>query len=405
MASTHSIKLKFDGVDSTGRAVTSVKRRIGEVRQAVTGVPAQILGLAGIGGFGLMLSGLVDVNAEMQTLKSSLKTVTGSTAAAKQAFDTIEQFALTTPYELNEVVESFIKLKSLGLDPSERALRSYGNTASAMGKSLNQMIEAVADASTGEFERLKEFGIRASKQGDQVAFTFQGITTTVANNADAIQGYLLGIGENQFGSAMSDQMKNLTPALSNLRAAIKGLQVDIGEAGLNDAIVALTHSMTDFINGFDEQQIQQFTRATINGFADLLEGVDAVTSTISKMPYLAEMGLVGYMLFGKKGLAVAAAGSWYMDSLGKEIGRAWEEFNPSQVVPGSGGFGGDFNVNPLPGYQLGDFNDKLIGRGKGFDAWKQAIREAQNPKIDETNSLLRDIADSLRNQSAVAVAG
>jgi hypothetical protein len=38
-----------------------------------------------------------------------------------------------------------------------------------MGKDMMQMIEAVADASTGEFERLKEFGIKASKQGDQVA--------------------------------------------------------------------------------------------------------------------------------------------------------------------------------------------------------------------------------------------
>ena len=30
-----------------------------------------------------------------------------------------------------------------------------------MGKDITQMIEAVADAATGEFERLKEFGIKA----------------------------------------------------------------------------------------------------------------------------------------------------------------------------------------------------------------------------------------------------
>ena len=48
---------------------------------------------------------------------------------------------------------------------------AYGDTASAMGKSLDDMVEAVADAATGEFERLKEFGIRASKNGDRVSFT------------------------------------------------------------------------------------------------------------------------------------------------------------------------------------------------------------------------------------------
>jgi uncharacterized membrane protein YqgA involved in biofilm formation len=47
-----------------------------------------------------------------------------------------------------QFINAFIKLKALGLQPSKEALTSYGNTATAMGKSLDQMIEAVADAST-----------------------------------------------------------------------------------------------------------------------------------------------------------------------------------------------------------------------------------------------------------------
>ena len=34
-------------------------------------------------------------------------------------------------------------------------IKSYGDTSAALGKDLSQMIEAVADAATGEFERLK----------------------------------------------------------------------------------------------------------------------------------------------------------------------------------------------------------------------------------------------------------
>jgi hypothetical protein len=36
------------------------------------------------------------------------------------------------------------------------------------------------DASSGEFERLKEFGISASKSGDQVRLNFKGVNTTAA---------------------------------------------------------------------------------------------------------------------------------------------------------------------------------------------------------------------------------
>jgi phosphotransacetylase len=60
-----------------------------------------------------------------------------------------------TPFSLSKAFKGFIKLKALGLQPSEAAMLSYGNTASAMGENLNQMVEAVADAATGEFERLR----------------------------------------------------------------------------------------------------------------------------------------------------------------------------------------------------------------------------------------------------------
>ena len=113
---------------------------------------------AGLGA-GALVSQLVSVQREFDKINSSLVTVVGSTEGAKAAFAGIAAFASKTPYSLQEVSNAFIKLKALGLQPTERALTSFGNTASAMGKSLNQMIEAVADAGTGEFERLKEFGI------------------------------------------------------------------------------------------------------------------------------------------------------------------------------------------------------------------------------------------------------
>jgi len=159
---------------------------------------------------------IIEASAEFQRLEASLVTVTGSAEKAESAFKIIKDFAATTPYALTEVTDSFIKMKSLGLDPSMEALRSYGNTASSMGKSLNQMIEAVADASTGEFERLKEFGIKSRKEGDNVTFTFNNTTTTIKNSAEAIQKYLKNIGDTKFAGGMERQMETLGGKLSNL---------------------------------------------------------------------------------------------------------------------------------------------------------------------------------------------
>ena len=197
------------------------------------------------------MSKLVQTARQTDILTASLKTMTGSSENAAMAFSELQKFAAQTPYTLDQSVQAFTKLVSLGLNPSQKAIESYGNTASAMGKDLTQMIEAVADATTGEFERLKEFGIKAKQQGDQVSFTFQGVTTTVGKNAAEIEGYLQGLGNNQFAGAMANRMATLDGALSNLQDSWDGLFRAISSAGTGEAIaeqVRVASSALDDLN-------------------------------------------------------------------------------------------------------------------------------------------------------------
>ena len=55
---------------------------------------------------------------------------------------------------------------------------------------IQKTAEAILEAQTGEFERLKEFGIKASKQGDDIKFTFKGVETKVKDSSTAITAYL-----------------------------------------------------------------------------------------------------------------------------------------------------------------------------------------------------------------------
>ena len=205
--------------------------------------------LLGIGGLA------VKAAADFEVLGTSLTTAfNGNEQAAKAAQRQIETFAGKTPFQLEEVTSAFIKLKNLGLDPSERALTSYGNTAAAMGKSLDQVIEAVADAATGEFERLKEFGIKAKQQGDQVRFTFRGVETTVRKDAQSIQQFLLNIGETDFAGGIERQAETFNGRLSTLRDNASLLAAEFGNViieGLNPLIDALGDAAQDF-RGLDD---------------------------------------------------------------------------------------------------------------------------------------------------------
>jgi hypothetical protein len=205
-------KLRAD-MDAARRVVDStskdMQRSLDEVKKLFGGIFAGVSAVA-------FVSKLTEVQRQFDVLNSSLVTVTGSSAAAAREFAWLKDFAATTPFQLNEVTQAFIKMKALGLDASRGALVSYGNTASAMGKSLNQMIEAVADAATGEFERLKEFGIKAKSEGDRVTFTFRGVATEVGKNAAEIAAYLRALGEDQFAGAMALRAATLDGAISNL---------------------------------------------------------------------------------------------------------------------------------------------------------------------------------------------
>ena len=193
---------------------------------------------------GAALNKLVAVSRSTDILNASILTMTGSSAKAALAFKEIEKFARDTPYALDQSVTAFTKLVSLGLTPSQKALQSYGNTAAAMGKDLNQMIEAVADATTLEFERLKEFGIKSKQEGDKVSFTFQGVTTTVGKSAAEIEGYLMALGENQFAGAMANRMATLDGALSNLEDSWDGLFRAVSSQGASGVIEDQVRSAT-----------------------------------------------------------------------------------------------------------------------------------------------------------------
>lgn len=235
---TREVKSANDEIGKLGKTGQKTSRDLNSANDSVmkstknlSGAYKALGGVIAALGIGALATSFKNTVTETERLKGSLVTMTGSTENAAFAFDELLDFASTTPFTLNQSVNAFTKLTSMGLDPSERALKSYGNTAAAMGKDMTQMIEAVADASTGEFERLKEFGIKASSEADRVSFTFQGMTTTVGKNAEEIQEYLLSIGEVNFGGAMEDQMKRLPGLLSNLSDQVTKLFIKIGDSG------------------------------------------------------------------------------------------------------------------------------------------------------------------------------
>lgn len=305
---SREVKTATSDLNNLSRASGDAERSASKLSSA-----AKLFGgaLAAAGIFGLAAN-VAKASAEFQSLNASLKVATGSAAAATAAFNEIKKFAVETPYQLNQVVEGFLKLKNLGLDPSMASLRSYGNTAASMGKSLNQMIEAVADASTMEFERLKEFGIKAKQQKDTVTFTFQGVATTVKKNSEEIQQYLINIGNTQFAGAMDEQMKTLNGQFSNLKDSIDNFYVTLGNAGaanfFSQALNAASNAVVYLTDNLDKiLRAIEVTMVAVAGMAAAFLAFRAALGVQAIIAYITQMVALNIAL-GATSTASALAG-------------------------------------------------------------------------------------------------
>lgn len=261
MADTASliVRVSSTGVDKTTSQLNGLTKAAGAAAAAVVSLETAKQ----------VFSALVASQRNFDKLNSGLITMTGSAENAAKAFSVLQQFAKETPYGLNQAVEGFTKLVALGLNPSKEALISYGNTAAAMGKDLNQMIEAVADASTFEFERLKEFGIKSSQQADTVSFTFRGVTTTVKKNSEEIQKYLLNIGNTDFAGAMETRSKTLDGQLSSLADSFDGLVLAVAQSGFGDAVGEQAATAEDAITALTDAIASNEIAATLQDWVTL----------------------------------------------------------------------------------------------------------------------------------------
>jgi hypothetical protein len=236
---------------NTNKATKSIDKDFNQI-----GTSANQLGtvLAGAFSIGALLSfgkSVLETTGKFETMAAVLTNTLGSASQAQLAMSMITDFAAKTPFSVEELTGAFVKLANQGFKPSYDEMRKLGDLASSTGKSFGQLAEAILDAQTGEFERLKEFGVKAAVAGDQVTFSFKGVATTVKNTSDSIQQYLLSLGDMEgVSGAMAAISLTLEGRISNLGDAWTTLMKNLGDAntGVLKSTVDLLGQMLAKIN-------------------------------------------------------------------------------------------------------------------------------------------------------------
>jgi len=199
-------------------------------------------------GAGVVLGNIINTIRTFEDLEATLRAVTGSAKNAALSFDLIREFTSRTTFQIDEVARAFITLKQAGVVPTAGVLQDFGNFAAGMGKSVTDLAQAAFNATTGEMEMLKQFGVIARQQGDKITVTFDGVTKTIDRSGDAIIDFLRSIGREKFPTAIAERANTLSGAISNLKDAISEFFVAIGEGGFAQALTDVSRRLSAILN-------------------------------------------------------------------------------------------------------------------------------------------------------------
>jgi phage-related protein len=257
-----------------GKAFSSLKESLSEIAGAYIGFEAVKEGVKTLG------ESFIESNADMETYENTLTTVMKSHKKAVETLQWAVKFAASTPFEIPEIVDATAKLTTYGIN-AKNVLTDIGNMASVMGKPLDQAVEAVADAQTGELERLKEFGI--TKQmlmnksqelyGKELVNSKGQIT-----DMQLLNKTLFAVMEERYKGGMDMASKSFKGLESNLEDAMGTMARTLGKpifdkfkVGLQ-TLVPIVTSITSLISGNTSGAMQTLVDAFGQNTADKIYG-------------------------------------------------------------------------------------------------------------------------------------
>ena len=169
-------------------------------------------------------------------------------------FEELAKVAKDAQVGIGETVAAWRTAKEAGLAFTSDAVTGYANIAAASGKTLTEIVGAVAEAAEGNYAALEDFGIGVREGGDRLVVDFRGQSVEIRNDAETLIEKLQEIGNVDFAGANAAGMKETTSAMDKLAAAVEALAAQMAQdsglvggmeslgGGLDDVTIALAQA-------------------------------------------------------------------------------------------------------------------------------------------------------------------
>lgn len=223
--SSHSWAVTIKAKDLTFNTLSSIKSNL----LSLQGVAAMAITAIGVGKVGTAtLGAAMDFEAQAVSMEHWLK---GDKQKSDQFIKWLDVLAAKTPFEMADIFPA--GARAVGVSDGELGMAKQLVTLSAdmagltPGKTIKDAMEALADAQMGEFERMKEFGMKFSKEKMDAAGGFAGflkqaegkfaggaekLSATAKGRISTITDFI----KTQFRSVGMGMLESLSPRLQKI---------------------------------------------------------------------------------------------------------------------------------------------------------------------------------------------
>lgn len=311
-----SINKASVGVDKFNRGVDKMSDRVNKAEKQIPGLTARvrdltlILSQARTALYNLRvvfvgwIEQVVKANVEierMSYLLAGMSDQLSEVGRSREAADNISNLidmAKTSPFALNALTDSFVKLKSAGIDPMNGSMRSLVDATAAFGGSEQQLhrasiaIQQMAGKGVISMEELRQqlgeavpsaVKLMARSVGLSYGDLVDLISKGSVESEYALEAMFFEF-ERTFGGAASNLVNSFAGSMALLRTAITEVSLEMGgfnretgkftEGGFMDE---LKNSLNELVAALNTAEVKQFAKEVGTALAD---GVRWFTSAV-----------------------------------------------------------------------------------------------------------------------------
>lgn len=278
------LNIKLNAIDNASKALTDVKKEITNLGNSTDKVSSSFLTFknailavtAYIGS--VTIREVINTTAKFEDLRTTLSTITRSTESGAEAFRLLNDLSKKSQFDIGQLSDSFITLYNSGINPTEKLLKTFIDTANRTAKPIDTLNDL-----TRLFAKSTEGGLN-----------LQSLSQLAANGIPVftILEKKLGLAREQI-QAFASNSKNATLILDTLTQSFNDLYAGTTEQKINNLSTAqsiLNKKFLDFQDIIGGEFKNSFV-LLLNNFGKLLETARPIATIVGETLNAAIQGL------------------------------------------------------------------------------------------------------------------